>query len=92
MLPVTIYTTNYCPYSHRAKRLLDGKGVRYAEIDVTDDADKRAWLVEKTGRRTVPQIFIGEEPIGGHDDLVELIKRGELDRKLAGGEPEGRSP
>jgi glutaredoxin 3 len=82
MAPVTIYTTNWCPYCWRAKSLLEKKGVPFTEIDVTGDDDKRAWLVEATGRKTVPQIFIAEKPVGGFDDLAVLAKSGELDRLL----------
>jgi len=82
MPSVTIYTTPYCPYCVRAKRLLDGKGVAYREIDVAGDHDQRAWLREKTGRRTVPQIFIDERAVGGCDDLYALERAGELDKLL----------
>lgn len=80
MKPVKIYTTTYCGFCARAKEFLRNKGVMFDEIDVTGDDDARAKLVETTGRRTVPQIFIGEEPIGGYTDLVQL----ERDGKLAG--------
>jgi glutaredoxin 3 len=81
--PVEVYTTHYCPYCVRAKKLLEHKGVAFTEIDVTDDDERRAWLVEATGRKTVPQIFIAGRPIGGYDDLAALEKRGELDALLA---------
>jgi glutaredoxin 3 len=81
---VTIYTTRVCSYCVAAKRLLAARSVPYQEIDVSSDDAKRAWLVEATGRRTVPQIFIGGEPIGGYDDLAALDKSGELAKKLAG--------
>ncbi len=84
MADVTIYTTTYCPYCTRAKQLLEKKGVRYREVDVTDDDERRAWLVEQTGRRTVPQVFIAERPVGGCDDLYALERNGELDALLAG--------
>jgi len=83
MKPVRMYTTQICPYCIRAKMLLRQKGVAYEEIDVSGDDEKRRWLVEVTGRRTVPQIFIGDEPIGGFDELRALELSGELDRKLA---------
>jgi glutaredoxin 3 len=79
---VTIYTTRICPYCVAAKRLLKERGASYREIDVTGDDAKRAWLVEVTGRRTVPQIFFGEEAIGGYDDLAALDKAGTLREKL----------
>jgi len=84
MSPVTIYTTGYCPYCHRAKELLERLGIAFDEIDVTDDDERRAWLVERTGRRTVPQIFFGERSIGGYDDLAALVKAGEIDSLVRG--------
>ncbi len=82
MAPVTIYTTSYCVYCWRAKSLLEKRGVPFTEVDVTGNDEKRAWLVETTGRKTVPQIFIAEKPVGGFDDLAGLAKSGELDRLL----------
>ena len=82
MRKVTIYTTETCPYCVRAKGLLKKHDVPFEEMDVTDDTDKRRWLLETTGRRTVPQIFFGDESMGGCDDLEALIQRGELDQKL----------
>lgn len=79
---VTIYTTPVCPYCVRAKALLQKRGVPYTEVDVAGDDEKRAWLVQTTGRRTVPQIFLGEESIGGSDDLHALDAKGELLPKL----------
>jgi glutaredoxin 3 len=79
---VQVYTTDYCPYCTRAKALLDKRGIAYEEIDVSSDTEKRAWLVQATGRRTVPQIFIKGEPVGGCDDLYALDRSGELSRKL----------
>ena len=82
---VELYTTNYCPYCVRAKMLLERKGVAYTEIDVSDDDNARAELVKKSGgRRTVPQIFIGGEGIGGCDDLYALDAAGKLDPLLQG--------
>jgi glutaredoxin 3 len=80
---VTVYTTRVCSYCVAAKRLLTARGVAYQEIDVSSDDAKRAWLVEATGRRTVPQIFIAGESIGGYDELAALDKSGELAKKLA---------
>jgi glutaredoxin 3 len=82
MKPVKIYTTPICPYCTRAKRLLDTKGVPYEEIDVSGDDQARMDLAERTGRRTVPQIFIGEEHIGGFYELRELERSGELEQAL----------
>jgi len=80
---VTLYTTRVCPYCIAAKRLLSRRGVSYKEIDVSANPEKRAWLVQATGRRTVPQIFIGSEAIGGYDELRTLDDDGLLDEKLA---------
>ena len=78
-----MYTTLICPYCIRAKMLLKKKGVPYEEIDVGGDHETRAWLVKATGRRTVPQIFINEESIGGFDEMHALDRAGELDKKLS---------
>jgi glutaredoxin 3 len=80
--PVKIYTTPYCPYCVSAKRLLKKKNVPYEEIDVSRDDAEREKLSQRTGRRTVPQIFIGEKHVGGSDDLHALDARGELDPML----------
>jgi len=79
---VKIYTAPYCPYCVRAKRLLERKGVSYEEIDVAGDDEARIALAERTGLRTVPQIFIGEEHVGGSDDLHALEAQGKLDGML----------
>lgn len=63
--------------------LLKDRAIPFEEIDVTGDDEKRQWLVQRTGRRTVPQIFIGDEAIGGFDDLHALDRSGELAKKLA---------
>jgi len=80
---VQVYTTDYCPYCDRAKALLKKRDIAFEEIDVTHDQAKRAWLVKTTGRRTVPQIFVKGEAIGGSDELHALDRSGELARKLA---------
>jgi glutaredoxin 3 len=83
MAEIEIYTTMLCPYCHRAKSLLDRKGVRYKEIDVSYDPDGRKAMTERAGgRTTVPQIFIDGRPIGGSDELVALDDEGKLDRLL----------
>ncbi len=79
---VRMYTTTVCPYCIQAKSLLKKKGVEFEEINVSGDQDTRDWLVKVTGRRTVPQIFINDEAIGGYDDMRALDVRGELDKKL----------
>ena len=84
MSKVDLYTTTYCPYCVRAKEYLTKKGVAFTEIDVTGDDDARMQLVEKSGgRKTVPQIFINEKPIGGFDDMVALDRAGGLAPLLA---------
>lgn len=87
MPKVTIYTTPICPYCVRAKQLLAKKGVTFDEIDVFMDADKRAEMEDKTGRYTVPQIFVGETHVGGCDELYALEGSGGLDPLLNGVTP-----
>jgi len=82
MIPVRLYTTPMCPYCARAKTLLTGKGVAFEEVDVYMDAAARKEMFEKSGRRTVPQIFIGDRHIGGCDDLQALDAAGGLDALL----------
>ena len=84
MADVLIYTTSACPYCVQAKRLLSHKGVPYQEIDVSGDTAKRQEMMHASGRRTVPQIFIGEQSIGGFDELYALEQSGELDNLLNG--------
>lgn len=79
MKDVTLYTTTYCPYCRQAERFLADRRVPFQNIDVTGDDEARAKLVELSGgRRTVPQIFIGGQPIGGYSDLMELHQAGKL--------------
>ncbi|HET8707851.1 MAG TPA: glutaredoxin 3 [Pseudomonadales bacterium] len=82
MSSVLIYTTPFCPYCIRAKHLLSSKGVSFTEINVALDRAKRVEMEQKSGRRTVPQIWIGERHVGGCDDLYELERRGELNTLL----------
>lgn len=83
MKPVKIYTTTYCGYCARAKDLLRNKGVLFEEIDVTGDDDARAKLVELSGgKKTVPQIWVGKEHVGGFMDLHKLEQEGRLDELL----------
>lgn len=80
---VEIYTKMYCGYCHRAKRLLDSKGVEYEEFDITLGGPKRdEMLARKPDAMTVPQIFINDQPIGGADDLYALDRAGKLDSLL----------
>ncbi|MGL4237459.1 glutaredoxin 3 [Tabrizicola sp.] len=84
MRSVEIYTTPICPYCVAAKRLLQRKGVTYSEIDVSRDPALRMAMTQRAGgRRTVPQIFIGEVHVGGSDDLHALDHAGKLDPLLA---------
>src|SRR5690242_8973 len=83
MPKVQIYSTDWCPYCSAAKSLLEDKGVPYEEIDVTEPTLRMAMVERAHGRRTVPQIFIGDLHVGGYDDLSRLERRGELDPLLA---------
>lgn len=80
---IKIYTTPWCPYCISAKKLLDKKGVTYDDMDVSYEQDIRTELRKMTGSRTVPQIFINGQTIGGCDDLFALEKAGKLDKLLA---------
>jgi glutaredoxin 3 len=83
MAKVEIYTTKLCPYCYRAKALLDKKGIPFREVDVSFDPAMRRQLVDRTGRRTVPQIFINDKSVGGYDDIAALDEEGELTRLCA---------
>jgi glutaredoxin 3 len=80
---VTVYTTDYCPYCRSAKALLNKRGVAYEEINLARDADARNKLQELTGMVTFPQIVIGEQPIGGFDQLLAADRAGRLPALLA---------
>ncbi|AQZ34414.1 glutaredoxin 3 [Pseudomonas sp. NFACC19-2] len=82
MQAVTLYTTAYCPYCINAKALLTRKGVTYKEIDVSRSPEQMAEMLQRSKRRSVPQIFIGEHHVGGFDDLAALERGGELDALL----------
>jgi glutaredoxin 3 len=75
---VQVYTTPSCSYCVRAKRLLEARGIPFVEIDVAHDDALRAEIMERTGRRTVPQIFIDQLSIGGFEELAALDQAGEL--------------
>lgn len=83
MPTVTMYATGWCPYCTRARQLLARKGATIEEIDIEAQPGQRAVMIERSGRRTVPQIFIGERHIGGCDDLHALDAAGGLDPLLA---------
>jgi glutaredoxin 3 len=82
-MKTVIYTTEWCGYCTRAKALLDAKKIPYEEISVDGDPAFRAKLLELTGSWTVPQILIGDRPIGGYTELWRLIQAGRLDELLA---------
>ena len=79
---VVMYSTSWCPYCDRARRLLSAKGAQISEIDVESAPEKRAEMQTRSGRRTVPQIFIGDHHVGGSDDLAALEAAGKLDGLL----------
>jgi len=81
---ITVYYMPFCPYCSWAQQLLDGKGVEYTLINVTDDEMIRQQMEDRSGRNTVPQIFIGDFHVGGFDDLSALDKDGGLDPLLQG--------
>ncbi len=83
MHKVTVFTAGYCCYCHMAKELLRRKGASFEEIDLTGRNDLREALYSRAGKRTVPQIWIGDVHIGGCDDLLELERAGKLDALLA---------
>ena len=82
MAEIVIYSKEWCRYSAKAKALLESKGLAYREIDVTHDEAKQQEMVERSHRRTVPQLFINGESVGGYDDLANLDASGQLDDRL----------
>lgn len=81
---VLMYSTGVCPYCNMAERLLKSKGVDIEKIRVDLDPEQRVQMMEKTGRRTVPQIYIGDTHVGGFEDLAALDRDGKLDQLLQG--------
>ena len=79
---VVMYSSDWCPYCSRARRLLEGKGVSFEEIDVDVTPGARAEMEARSGRDTVPQIFIGATHVGGSDELQALEAAGQLDSLL----------
>ena len=79
MAVVTVYTTAYCPYCVRAKALLKERKIPFEEVDVGSDDGLREQIIQRSGRRTVPQIFIDDRSIGGYDELRALDDDGQLD-------------
>ncbi|MCB0350300.1 MAG: glutaredoxin 3 [Bdellovibrionales bacterium] len=82
MKEVTLYSADWCPYCNRAKKLLETKGVAYTEINVDQFPGKREEIVNKTGMKTIPQIFIGDHFVGGYSELSAIEASGELDTLL----------
>lgn len=82
--PIVMYAAGWCPYCQRARGLLTKKGLAFTEIDVDSGPAVREQMIARSGRRTVPQIFIGERHVGGCDDLFALDGSGELDRLIQG--------
>lgn len=82
MKQVRMYTTGMCPYCTMAKRLLQQKGVAIEEVRVDTNSEQRAEMMRITGRRTVPQIFVGETHVGGYDELAAMEHAGTLDPLL----------
>ena len=78
MAKVEIYTTKLCPYCYRAKALLAQRGIPFHETDVSFDPEMRRQLLDRTGQRTVPQIFINDKSVGGYDDIAALDRTGKL--------------
>lgn len=79
---IIIYTKDHCPYCHLAKELLSARHIAFEEIRIDLDEAKRDEMIRLSNRRTVPQIFINDQPIGGYDDLAALAKSGKLDSLL----------
>ncbi len=82
MAKVVMYSTGVCPYCQMAERLLISKGVAVEKVRIDLQPERRAEMMEKTGRRTVPQIYVGETHVGGYDDLAALEREGKLDELL----------
>lgn len=79
---VVMYTTAICPYCQMARRLFSEKGVKFTEIRVDQNPAKRSEMMEKSGQRTVPQIWVGSTHVGGFDDAYALERKGKLDALL----------
>ena len=81
-MTITIYTKDYCPYCVKAKSLLSSLGENYEEVDITNSPDTIMELVKKSGMRTVPQIFVWDECLGGYDSIAKLHEEGKLLEKI----------
>ncbi len=82
MKNIEIYTKDYCPFCHRARELLNVKGAAFTEYDITEDPAKEKEMRDRSGRTTVPEIFVDGELIGGCDDLFDLEASGKLEERL----------
>ena len=80
---VSMYTTRFCPYCVRAREMFDLKQISYTDIAVDGSPEKRQEMMERSGGFTVPQIWIGEQHVGGYDDLALLERQGNLDKLLS---------
>lgn len=86
MNEIVMYKTDWCPFCYLADQLLRRKGIeRVTHINISGDPEKRMAMIQRSGRHTVPQIFIGETHVGGYEDLAALERAGRLDALLAGG-------
>ncbi|MDE0746133.1 MAG: glutaredoxin 3 [Porticoccaceae bacterium] len=85
MSQVVLYGTRFCPYCTAARHLLSAKGVNYEDISVDSDMNLRREIMEKSGQRTVPQIWIGEKHVGGYSELQQIETLGQLDALLKNG-------
>ena len=90
MAAVVVYSAGYCAYCDRAKALLERKAVAFTEIMVDEAPQQRTEMERRSGRRTVPQIFIGDTHVGGFDEIYRLEREGKLDALLADGTTDGR--
>ena len=79
MKHIEVYSGNHCPWCVRAKALLESKGLDYEEINISDQSGRAEEMVQRSGRRTIPQIFIDREHVGGFDELSQLNQAGKLD-------------
>lgn len=87
MADVLVYSTSWCPYCVRAKALLKRKGVAFREVDLDHEPHRRDEMVQRSGRMTVPQVFVGETHVGGSEDLLALERAGKLDALLGSDQP-----
>lgn len=82
MHKVIIYSAEYCPYCQRAKQFFESRHIDYTELRTDENAEIRAEMEARSGRRTIPQIFINETHVGGYDDLIAMARSGSLDKLL----------